>query len=188
MGDSTTYVCRTCGTPRKLKSRAGKIDINKNCHSCAGRLLNPARWSTTHGGHKTKLYGMWCGMKGRCNYPSHPAYQWYGAKGIQVCAAWSDDFAVFRAWALASGYAEGLQLDRKDSDKGYYPLNCRWVTPRENSANKKSLRVNLLDVAVIKRLLLDGKRPKDIAKIYRVLPCLISHIKVGRTWGYVQPA
>lgn len=26
-------------------------------------------------------------------------------------------------------------MDRKNSNKGYYPDNCRWVTPREQQAN-----------------------------------------------------
>ena len=28
-------------------------------------------------------------------------------------------------------------MDRKNNNKGYYPDNCRWVTPREQQSNTR---------------------------------------------------
>lgn len=82
----------------------------------------------------TKLYGVWNAMRGRCNSPGTKDYKRYGARGIRVCAEWSD-YGVFRAWALANGYRKGLTLDRMESDGNYEPDNCRWISKGEQQAN-----------------------------------------------------
>lgn len=38
------------------------------------------------------------------------------------------DWPHFRAWALEHGYGKGMQLDRIESDQGYGPGNCQWIT------------------------------------------------------------
>lgn len=81
-----------------------------------------------------KLYHVFYGMKARCNNPNNPNYHKYGARGIKLCDEWEHNYMAFRQWALENGYKEGLTIDRVDSDKGYYPENCRWITLSENSA------------------------------------------------------
>ena len=84
---------------------------------------------TNHGFSKTRLYGVWKGMKSRCYNEGHTSYKYYGGKGIKVCEQWEHDFMAFRTWSLNNGYKEGLSIDRIDSNKDYGPDNCRWVTP-----------------------------------------------------------
>ena len=84
-----------------------------------------------------RLYTVWSSMKHRCEDPKREKYKDYGARGITVCKAWHDPMA-FIDWAVTSGYKPGLQLDRKDNDKGYCPENCHWVTPKQNSNNRRS--------------------------------------------------
>jgi hypothetical protein len=79
-------------------------------------------------------------MKKRCRDPKHRSYRWYGARGISYCPEW-EDFGVFKSWAHANGYEVGLQLDRRENDKGYSPENCRWVTSLENNRNKRGVRL-----------------------------------------------
>ncbi|MBL7296300.1 hypothetical protein IL391_25345, partial [Escherichia coli] len=74
----------------------------------------------------------WERMKSRCSSPSATSWRWYGGKGIRVCDEWLD-YAPFRAWALASGFAPGLSIDRIDAGGNYEPGNCRFVTRQENS-------------------------------------------------------
>ena len=38
------------------------------------------------------------------------------------------------------GIKKGLQLDRRDNDKGYSPDNCRWVTSAVNNFNRRNVK------------------------------------------------
>jgi hypothetical protein len=48
-----------------------------------------------------------------------------------------NDFRNFHSDVGAPPSA-GLQLDRIDNDKGYWPGNVRWVTPSRNCRNKRN--------------------------------------------------
>jgi len=84
----------------------------------------------------TREYNIWRLMKRRCNNPKDPHYYLYGGRGVKVCDEWqkSDNFLK---WAYANGYADNLELDRKDPDGDYEPNNCRWVTHAENIKRKR---------------------------------------------------
>lgn len=71
----------------------------------------------------------------RCNNPKNDNYHLYGAKGVSVCDEWKD-FSEFSKWAMANGYADNLSIDRIENDKGYFPENCRWATPQEQTDNR----------------------------------------------------
>ena len=75
-------------------------------------------------------------MKTRCGNPKHHEYHNYGGKGISVCDEWKGSFQAFREWAIESGYADGLTIDRSDNEKNYCPENCRWATYKQQANNK----------------------------------------------------
>lgn len=80
-------------------------------------------------------------MRQRCNNLNHKSYYNYGGRGIHICLEW-DDFAVFRDWAIRSGYDESAPrgvytLDRIDVDGPYCPDNCRWADMKTQSVNKR---------------------------------------------------
>jgi hypothetical protein len=85
---------------------------------------------------KSRLYRIWKAMRFRCLYPSHKAYPRYGGAGITICAEWRDDYLAFMEWALANGYDETLEIDRKDNGLGYSPDNCRWATRSQQQLNR----------------------------------------------------
>ena len=95
--------------------------------------------NTRHGLYKEhkELFNIWQTMKSRCENPNREKYKDYGGRGIKVCEEWHDA-EVFCKWALANGYNGGLQIDRIDNDGNYEPSNCRWVTPKENSRNRRN--------------------------------------------------
>lgn len=77
-------------------------------------------------------------MKNRCYYNKYPRYGDYGGRGIKVCDEWRDDFMNFYNWSMNNNYNDNLTIDRIDVDGDYEPLNCRWVTSKENGRNKRN--------------------------------------------------
>ena len=77
-------------------------------------------------------------MMSRCHDPKSKDYRFYGERGITVCEKWRGNFQAFKKWAEANGFKIGLDIDRKDSLKGYSPYNCRFVTRKENQNNRRN--------------------------------------------------
>lgn len=92
----------------------------------------------THGKTNTRLYGIWCRMKDRCNNPNLEHYDCYGGRGIKVCDEWQHSFESFYEWAMSSGYRNDLSIDRIDVNGDYEPSNCRWATLTEQQRNKRN--------------------------------------------------
>lgn len=80
------------------------------------------------------MYRKWDSMLGRCYRPSHPAWKWYGGRGITVCDRWRASYDAFHD---DMGEAPpGYWLDRIDGTQPYGPGNCRWATPLESAQNR----------------------------------------------------
>ena len=89
-----------------------------------------------HGMTGTKIHEVWKEMNRRCKDKNIRSVS-YKKKDISVCEGWKTA-KTFIDWALLSGYKEGLQIDRINNDEGYFPSNCRWVTPKQNANNKSN--------------------------------------------------
>lgn len=135
------YLCRCeCGTEKIVRGtylRTGRI---QSC-GCL-RKERQLEAVSKHGGYKNRLYHVWDGMIQRCTNPKHPSYGYYGGRGIEVCDEWLHSFEAFREWALVNGYDESAgqwecTLDREDTDGGYNPSNCRWVTQQVQMNNTR---------------------------------------------------
>jgi len=75
----------------------------------------------------------------RCDNAGSRSYADYGERGITVCREWRDR-DVFIAWAQSHGWQAGLQIDRRNNDRGYSPDNCRFVTAKANQRNTRRNR------------------------------------------------
>lgn len=84
---------------------------------------------------RTPIYHVWQAMKARCRRVTHMSYADYGGRGIDYPDHWEKFLAFYED--MSKGYEPGLELDRKDNNKGYSKENCRWVKKIVNSWNKR---------------------------------------------------
>lgn len=108
-----------------------KKHVNGSCRNCK-RIRYDCDYHT-----KTPLYRVYYAMRQRCYDTNCNEYKNYGMRNINIDESWLN-YDNFYKWAITNGYRKGLQLDRIDNDGNYGPNNCRWVTPMQNSNNKRT--------------------------------------------------
>lgn len=119
--------CKKIKIVRLDQLRLGK---SKKCNSCANSLK-----TSTHRMSHCSTYHIWVGMKNRCINKNAHNYERYGGRNIKVCERWRTGFENF---VTDMGIRPlGLQIDRIDVYGDYCPENCRWVTPKQNSGNRR---------------------------------------------------
>jgi len=133
------YPCRCDCGQETLVYKAHLVSGNTKSCGCMFRELMKERYGDY--GKPTRLIRIWHNMVGRCHEPRSVSYPNYGGCGIKVCDEWRQDYRAFKKWALDHGYGAGLQIDRIQMDGDYQPDNCRWVTPKENSRNRRGLHL-----------------------------------------------
>ena len=131
---------------------------------CLQKELSSER-HTTHGMWKNKhpAYGVWNGLKNRCNNKNDSSYKNYGGRGITYSPEW-EDFEKFAKWADSSGYQKGLSIERIDYNGNYEPSNCTWIPLSEQPHNKRG---NVFfeykgEIFALKDLVPDPKRRKRV--------------------------
>lgn len=136
---NTFWLCRCdCGTLRIVLSNDLRVGKTKSC-GCLNKE-NITTNGLTHGMTYSKLYRIWKAMKERCQNPNHKFHSYYGGRGIIVCEEWQK-FEPFYEWSMKNGYSDELEIDRIDVNGNYEPSNCRWVTRKINSNNRRNNRL-----------------------------------------------
>lgn len=132
-GKSTLYLCIAkcfCGNEFEAYKSHIKSGHTKSC-GCIRKV--------THKVREQPEYSTLINMKARCYNKNSINYKYYGGRGITICEKWRKDSWAFINWCRANGYKKGLQIDRKENDKGYSPENCRFVTRSINQQNTRLL-------------------------------------------------
>lgn len=136
-GKTWKYLCKCdCGNEIIVLGDSLRSGGTKSCGCYHNELL--AKRSTTHGDSKTRLYRIWRAIKKRCYSENYAQYNDYGGRGISMCESWKDSFESFKEWSLENGYSDDLSIDRVDVNRNYEPLNCRWLTIKEQQNNKRN--------------------------------------------------
>jgi len=107
------------------------------CYRTARQKEAPVRHGDAPRGSVSRLYRAWQNMKARCYNPNHTYYSYYGARGIEVCDKWRDDYPAF-ARDMGEPPSPQHSLDRVDPDGGYTPDNTRWADKRTQSVNRRN--------------------------------------------------
>jgi hypothetical protein len=125
-------------------------------------------------------------MRNRCCLPSRKCFHRYGGRGIRVCDEWLKNPGVFIDWALANGWQEGLELDRKKNDGNYEPGNCRFVTPAANSRNRSTTKLDTETVKSIRERRQSGdlkdKTYREIGETFGISLWAAFDVIKGRSW------
>ena len=127
-------ICKGKFIPDKRVGQRWYVDENREWFT-KKQSINPKMYDGKSMSN-SRLYNIWQGMKQRCYNKKNSHYYLYGGRGITVCDEWKNNSKAFIDWALSHGYADNLEIDRKDNDLGYCPENCQWITRSENIAKK----------------------------------------------------
>lgn len=126
------YLCKCdCGN---LKKTTRTMLLSGQCKSCGCyRKYRPSRF--THLMSKTREYRIWGSMVKRCTNPKTKCFPYYGGRGITICDRWRRFENFFEDMGKCP---EGYSLDRIDTNGNYEPSNCRWVSLKTQSRNRRN--------------------------------------------------
>ena len=115
----------SCGCQRSEVTVARNIAGTK--HGCSSTTKRDA----------TSEYGIWAGIKSRCNNSNDSRFKYYGARGIKVCDRWSESFENFMT-DMGLRPTNRHTIDRKNVNGNYEPSNCEWATYTVQGRNRRN--------------------------------------------------
>ncbi len=144
--------CVSCGTLKSVSGthlREGMKGGCKPCKHAGNQKLHPEE------------YSVWQNIKTRTTNINRRNSERYIALGMYE--PWKKDFEAFLK-EIGKRPSHKHSIDRIDNEKGYFPGNVRWATPKEQGRNtRRNLRVEgkiLIDYAKEVRILYNTLRDR----------------------------
>jgi hypothetical protein len=83
-------------------------------------------------------YAAWARIVQRCTNPKNKAWEFYGGRGIEICAAWRLNYTAFLDY-IGRRPSPKHSIDRyPNNDGNYEPGNVRWATIDQQARNKRT--------------------------------------------------
>jgi hypothetical protein len=137
-----------CGVTKIVVGKDLRAGITRSTRSCGCLNIDRTKErSTKHGqsgnrdqGRKASpTYISWSAMRQRVLDPNAEKYPQYGALGVTICDRWKDSFENFLA--DLGERLPGTTLGRFGDVGNYEPGNCKWMTPKEQGAERTKKRL-----------------------------------------------
>ncbi|MCF8356676.1 MAG: hypothetical protein K9H48_19705 [Melioribacteraceae bacterium] len=148
---------------------------------------------TKHGMWNTKTYTAFNNMLKRITNPKNIGYKNYGGRGIDMDPKYNPLFEnqgtekAFKNFLKDIGeIPEGLTLDRKNNDKGYWKENIRLVSQEVQNQNSRSATLDIKKVKQMRKDYSTGRFTyKTIAEKYNISVSGASKVLTNVTWKNV---
>ena len=132
-----SVVC-DCGKNSTVSSGNLRSGASTSCGCLHNEQLSSR--NTKHGMSKHPLYPVWKTMNQRCRNKNTRHWEYYGARGINICDRWNPaaggSFENFIK-DMPEYPGKPYSIDRIDNDGNYCPENCRWATPQQQRLNQR---------------------------------------------------
>ena len=132
-GNSVYWEMRcSCGVVKQIAMHNYVKGATRSCGCLRDEL---AKKRIKHGMTGSSTYVSWQAMLARCRHKN----EWYGGRGISVCARWSNPKTGFENFLKDMGERpKNHTIERRDPNGNYCPDNCFWLHKSKQSQNTRA--------------------------------------------------